>query len=229
MPEHKNWKRLGLEVVVIVGSILLAFWIQAWWEGVQELEERDALVVLLREDIALTLDEFEYRNQQASEHADALGELYAIVQSVNPQPSADSMATLVDHIWSTNVFSTSLAAFEAAMGGPAWALIPPNEKVLLARFTEEASIEEGLHERVISELIEVASRHGGWEALGGRAPEGARFLPDYDGLVRDRGFETWLSWHMALEEIHRQRRTQWISRLAAVDSTLAELVGETPR
>ena len=60
MPNQKiAWKRLALEVVVIVGSILLAFWIQAWWEGVQEQEERDALVRLIRADIAKNIAQFE--------------------------------------------------------------------------------------------------------------------------------------------------------------------------
>ena len=52
MPERKNWKRLALEAVVIVGSILLAFVIEAWWSGQQEQEDLEALVALLRDDIA---------------------------------------------------------------------------------------------------------------------------------------------------------------------------------
>ena len=50
MPEPKNWKRLALEGMVIVGSILLAFGIEAWWNETQErAEERQALGALARE------------------------------------------------------------------------------------------------------------------------------------------------------------------------------------
>jgi len=57
MPEPKNWKRLALEGVVIVGSILLAFGIQAGWEQWQERDdEQVALEVLLR-DLAATQDQ----------------------------------------------------------------------------------------------------------------------------------------------------------------------------
>lgn len=44
------WKRLVAEGGVIVASILLAFWIDAWWDGRQErAEERDLLVALAQE------------------------------------------------------------------------------------------------------------------------------------------------------------------------------------
>ncbi len=32
------WPRVFVEGVVIVGSVLLAFGIEAWWDGVQEAE-----------------------------------------------------------------------------------------------------------------------------------------------------------------------------------------------
>ncbi len=42
------WLRVFVEGVVIVGSILLAFGIDAWWDGVQEREEERELLVGLR-------------------------------------------------------------------------------------------------------------------------------------------------------------------------------------
>jgi hypothetical protein len=52
MNETRNiaWKRLSVEVVAIVGSILLAFAIDAWWEDRNEVElERRLLTALLVE------------------------------------------------------------------------------------------------------------------------------------------------------------------------------------
>ncbi len=50
MPESRNWKRLAVEGVVIVASILLAFGIEAWWNETQErAEEREALGALARD------------------------------------------------------------------------------------------------------------------------------------------------------------------------------------
>lgn len=45
-----SWKRIGAEAIAIVASILLAFWIQAWWEGRQaRIEEQAVLSELLNE------------------------------------------------------------------------------------------------------------------------------------------------------------------------------------
>ena len=50
MPESRNWKRLALEAVVIVSSILLAFGIDAWWqEGEEQREVRESLAALRSE------------------------------------------------------------------------------------------------------------------------------------------------------------------------------------
>jgi hypothetical protein len=45
------WVRLLVEGAVIVGSILLAFGIDAWWDGVQESRDRDAYVLRLVRDL----------------------------------------------------------------------------------------------------------------------------------------------------------------------------------
>lgn len=45
-----DWKRLTLEAVAIVGSILLAFAIDAWWDEVQERQSEDELIQGLLEE-----------------------------------------------------------------------------------------------------------------------------------------------------------------------------------
>ena len=50
VPETIPWKRLTAEGVAIIVSILLAFWIDAWWDGLQQHEnERAILTTLLAE------------------------------------------------------------------------------------------------------------------------------------------------------------------------------------
>ena len=49
-----SWLRVLTEVVVIVGSILLAFAIDAWWEGRQEDKRRRELIEALDLDFELT-------------------------------------------------------------------------------------------------------------------------------------------------------------------------------
>ena len=45
-----DWKRLGIESAAIVASILLAFAIEAWWDGRKsDLQRRDHIVALERD------------------------------------------------------------------------------------------------------------------------------------------------------------------------------------
>jgi hypothetical protein len=54
------WKRIGIEASAIVASILLAFGIQAWWDGVQaDLETQDILEAV-RLDMESNLSNLRY-------------------------------------------------------------------------------------------------------------------------------------------------------------------------
>jgi hypothetical protein len=231
MPEPKNWKRLALEGMVIVASILLAFGIQAGWEEWQELDERDALVALLRDDVAKTITKFKEQGERASIHLLALDELWAIAHGVEDQPAPDSLAILFRSLNQLSVFVPSVAAFQAAAGGPAWALIPTEVKVELASFanSDEMETENNVSEQVFLRLHDLYARYGGLDAVMGIGPDGSRFAPDHEGLLADPEFLTWLSRFAGLRYAVQGMRDHWIPRLAAVDSTLAELVGETPR
>ena len=50
------WLRLALEGVVVVASILLAFGIDAWWDGRQAIGSEEELLVGLREEVAANLE-----------------------------------------------------------------------------------------------------------------------------------------------------------------------------
>ena len=55
------WLRAGTELATIVGGILLAFWIQAWWEDRQESRDERVLLVALRDEFQAKLDQLEMR------------------------------------------------------------------------------------------------------------------------------------------------------------------------
>jgi len=60
-----NWPRIFAEGVAIVVSILLAFGIQAWWDGVQEREEEQALLAGLLAEFETNVEQLDLR---ISEH-----------------------------------------------------------------------------------------------------------------------------------------------------------------
>ena len=63
--EAIRWKQISAEAVAIVVSILLAFWIDAWWDGLKDRrEEREILIGLEVEfvDLKERLDFWAQRN-----------------------------------------------------------------------------------------------------------------------------------------------------------------------
>jgi len=68
MSESQNipWKRIAVEAAAIVGSILLAFAIDAWWDDRQDRAEEQRILVGLKsefeQNLGLIETEFSYRN-----------------------------------------------------------------------------------------------------------------------------------------------------------------------
>lgn len=62
------WKRLSVEAAAIVASILLAFAIDAWWDGVQGSRQQKILVAALKLDFETT----QTRLETSIEYADSL-------------------------------------------------------------------------------------------------------------------------------------------------------------
>ena len=46
-----NWMKLGIEGVVIVASILLAFGLQAWWDDRKDAETEHAMLLALESEL----------------------------------------------------------------------------------------------------------------------------------------------------------------------------------
>lgn len=57
------WRRISAEVAAIVGGILLAFWIQAWWEDRQEARDERVILGALLEEFQAKLDLLEMRRE----------------------------------------------------------------------------------------------------------------------------------------------------------------------
>ena len=77
---QRPWSRsrLLVEVVVIVGSILLAFAIDAWWEGKQRAAEAEGVIAALQAEFSSArshLDDFERYNRDILARTDSITEL----------------------------------------------------------------------------------------------------------------------------------------------------------
>ena len=61
-------RRLAIESLAIVGSILLAFAIDAWWEGSKETQRRDALLGDLKNEVLANIKRLERNIEQQELH-----------------------------------------------------------------------------------------------------------------------------------------------------------------
>lgn len=89
--DNIEWKRTAVEGVAIVISILLAFWIDTWWEGRMEVRLEGVYLLELQEDFELNKSRLE--NDIASLEEIARSMLLLQQQSVLDSPSV-SLAEL---------------------------------------------------------------------------------------------------------------------------------------
>jgi hypothetical protein len=80
MNEVKNiaWTRIFVEAAAIVGSILLAFAIDAWWEGQKDRETEQELLVSLIQEFEGAATEFNMRLSEAEQRLIAATQLAAL-------------------------------------------------------------------------------------------------------------------------------------------------------
>jgi len=106
---HKiEWRRLSVEAAAIVVSILLAFAIDAWWNGhIESKRERDQLVAM-REEFSESLVGLEEVLDSIQQHTNGVEELIALLKEAGPHSVEVSGHLLGFAIgWRTSDVSTS--------------------------------------------------------------------------------------------------------------------------
>lgn len=121
--EKIPWQRISVEAVAIVGSILLAFAIDAWWAVKQDRESEQVALRTLRED-------FEASRQELSERLHALENSqiqFADFQASSPEDIEQLQQSIIDQmiagISSGATFDPFLGTIDAMMADGRLALI----------------------------------------------------------------------------------------------------------
>jgi hypothetical protein len=123
MSENRSFRgsfgRLLLEGVAIVASILFAFSIDAWWDGHQERQEEERLLIALLDEFRENKELLEEAriHHRAVEQAEL--ELMALAADRSPDISPDSLDQLIGEInwwWAATKFSMG-ALNSVVLGG----------------------------------------------------------------------------------------------------------------
>jgi len=191
---EQRWAGLAREVVLIVSSILLAFAINAWWEGRGErAREREALEALA-EDFAAADSILAMRVLAIDSGAVAA---QAIIDLVGPHADvrqADSLAELIPRIIRRPTFEPPMGTLQALLGSGELRLIRnPRLKAVLASFPSEL---EGMRqtqgfgsEVVFTMLLPYLNARIPMLQYGLMARGDSDFRGDPAGLLRSLEFE----------------------------------------
>jgi hypothetical protein len=109
-----QWRRFLAEGLIIVLSILLAFGIDAWWDGLQESRRRDTLVSGLVSDFQATREQLASATVASEALVQRIGDFLSLRGS-SAIPSLDSIQFLALGMGLPPPFAPGLPNYEAAV------------------------------------------------------------------------------------------------------------------
>jgi hypothetical protein len=226
-----QWRRIAIESFVIVGSILLAFAIDAAWQESQDRRKEEAALV------SLTSEFTENRQRLLASKAthlrardDALGMLRAIADQGDPPGTYQLPDSLLLDQGLVEAFEPARGALTSLLNSGGLLLISDDSlRMALSAWPDalgdlalsEAMLREVsadhlvpiLHEYVPYVSIDLRSGRPGFESE-------SRFPPDYRGLLESMPFENWLD----LQIVRLNRLLEdYDARLADVDWVLQRI------
>ena len=165
---------LLVEAVLIVVSILLAFWIDAWWDGRQQESRRIELLQALRADFSATSVLLDDAVATAMSDAGRTGGYLEVVVD-DLDVSRDSLLYLLDGVGAITFFEPSIASYRSAVSGGALDLIR-NPQVLETLSDFELALDNyEQHLELSGELFYLGAVHDLRVAMGGyMAPQRGR-------------------------------------------------------
>ena len=199
MKAHIPWLRVFVEGVVIVGSILLAFGLQAWWEGLQDEGRAQDHLLALQGEFVANLDSLNGNITRLEEIKGAAAELLAIIVGEEGRPSADSLAGLTWNAFSFPPYEPFTVAYDNLIGSGDIALLRDGQlNADLALFMSQVEhyrrgeLQMDQWKRVIQQFVTTEMSPLDWLSRDYRAnndlPEPARST-DWDDLLQSREFE----------------------------------------
>jgi hypothetical protein len=183
--------RLATEVVVIVGSILLAFAIDAWWDVRREAESRAERLVVLEEEFADVSDRLAEAVVQMDEVTSSTRSLLTLIgPSADPVP-IDSLRSLVGQMFDLPAPGISGATLDRILSGDGLEGSPEDRdtRALLEQFRSDLDyFDENLdllRDRRQDALGYLISEYNFGTMVPFRLEERAEFPLDVARLVRD--------------------------------------------
>lgn len=182
MAKEIPWFRVAIEGVVIVASILLAFGVDAWWDGVQQRSEEQQILSALHQDFVGNLD---LLDQVIETHSVSSGIFQAFYTSGEPidTSSQDRMEAVLTALYGSRTFDPFQGTLAATISSGKLDLIrDPSLRAALAAWGRATSdlVENATQVRSSAERVrESLEGYGG--PFRGPGPPRESVLGSIDG------------------------------------------------
>ena len=141
-----EWGRLGIEAAAIVLSILLAFWIDAWWEGSTERKQEGAILQALLRDFGEARQQFD---KIASDNERLQGNMEQLLHWAEdgsvPEDRRSEVDGMLGSTFNRKVFDPPSGAVETILGSGRLDLI--NNTALVPELTRWTALVDELREQ----------------------------------------------------------------------------------
>jgi hypothetical protein len=182
------WLRVFVEGVVIVGSILLAFGLQAWWEGRRERRDEQELVFAFTAEFDGVEAELDRAREVHQARRESTAELIRLIDQGTPLPGADSLWSLMRAAGRATTLDPPNGVLSSALGAGSLTLIQNDSlRVLLASWprlvSDHAGTEGNAHAWINAQLRPWLVAHDAFPPLPGPSPA---WRDRVEGIVRQR-------------------------------------------
>ena len=181
------WLRISIEGVVIVGSILLAFGIDAWWGGAQQRSEEQRILSALREDFVGNRDNLDAVIETHTTSTEAFQVFQSRAEPIDTS-SQVSMEGFLQALYGARTFDPFQGTLDATISSAKLELIrDPSLRGSLAEWVRAVSdlVENAVEMRATANRVrESLEEYGG--PFRGPGPPRMSVLESVDGATLAR-------------------------------------------
>jgi hypothetical protein len=112
---HIPWLRVFVEGFVIVGSILLAFAIDAWWTDRQARSREQQQLGVAWDELSVNQAELRSRRRRGASALQAQDKLIELIRPESSPISSDSLASLLRQAWGYGIAEVESGALDALL------------------------------------------------------------------------------------------------------------------
>jgi len=139
------WPRIFADGGAIVVGILLAFWIDAWWDDRSDAQQERALLTALLDDFRVTRDEFEKTSEKHNRVFSSMEQLLYWAESGSvPEENRADVDHLLSNVFYRPSFDPPLGAVETILASGRLDLL--RNPTLVSELTRWTSLVEDLNE-----------------------------------------------------------------------------------